>query len=115
MDTLCFASCSAPLQPEDGHDMCPLCLGLDHLREAHSDHACSNSSVLPRAVRLARLYSVEEPADWAVSVLQDPLLPGQVAALTKQSTADVPLASGRSAKRRGPPLGWISFRRSWPR
>ncbi|MEQ2162826.1 hypothetical protein GOODEAATRI_023882 [Goodea atripinnis] len=50
MDNLCCASCSVPLQPEDGHDMCPPCLGVDHLREALSDHACSNCSVLPRAV-----------------------------------------------------------------
>ncbi|MEQ2246206.1 hypothetical protein ILYODFUR_035870 [Ilyodon furcidens] len=102
MDNLRCASCSAPLQPEDGHDMCPPCLGVDHLREALSDHACSNCSVLPRAVRLARLSSVEQPVDWTVSVQQDPLPLGQVAASTKQSAEDVPLASGRRAKRRGP-------------
>ncbi|MEQ2183524.1 hypothetical protein GOODEAATRI_033562, partial [Goodea atripinnis] len=99
MDNLCCASCSAPLQPEDGHDMCPPCLGVDHLREALSDHAC----VLPRAVRLARLSSVEQPVDWTVSVQQDPLPLGQGAASTKRSAEDVPLASGRRAKRHGPP------------
>ncbi|MEQ2311373.1 hypothetical protein AMECASPLE_019200 [Ameca splendens] len=82
MDNLCCAPCSSPLQPEDGHDMCPTCLGVDHLREALSDHACSNCSVLPRAVRLAQ---VEQPADWGVSVQQDPLPPGQAAASMKQS------------------------------
>ncbi|MEQ2178001.1 hypothetical protein GOODEAATRI_009522 [Goodea atripinnis] len=102
MDNLCCVSCSAPLQPEDIHDMCPPCLGVYHLREALSHHACSNCSVLPRAVQLARLSSVEQPADWAVSVQQDPLLPGQVAALMKQSAADMPLVSGRRAKRRRP-------------
>ncbi|MEQ2187332.1 hypothetical protein GOODEAATRI_003645 [Goodea atripinnis] len=103
MDNLCCAYCSAPLQPEDGHDMCTPCLGVDHFREALSDHACSNCSVLPRAVRLARLPSVEQPVDWTVSVQQDPLPLGQGAALTKRSAEDVPLASGRRAKRRGPP------------
>ncbi|MEQ2162723.1 hypothetical protein GOODEAATRI_022702, partial [Goodea atripinnis] len=88
--------------PDDGNDMCPPCLGVDHLREALSDHACSNYSVLPRAVWFARLSSVEQPADWAVSVQQDPLLPGQAAALTKRAAVDVPLASGGRAKRRGP-------------
>ncbi|MED6253234.1 hypothetical protein ATANTOWER_024897 [Ataeniobius toweri] len=102
MDNLCCASCLAPLQPEDGHDMCPPCLGVDHLREALSDHACSNCSVLPRAVRLARLSSVEQPVDWTVSVQQHPLPLGQGAASTKRSAEDVPLASGRRAKRRGP-------------
>ncbi|MEQ2166522.1 hypothetical protein GOODEAATRI_029218 [Goodea atripinnis] len=57
--------------------MCPPCLVVDHLREALADHACSNCSVLPRAVRLARLSSVEQPVDWAVSVQQDPLPLGQ--------------------------------------
>ncbi|MEQ2180016.1 hypothetical protein GOODEAATRI_031147 [Goodea atripinnis] len=103
MDNLCCASCSAPLHPEDGHDMCLPCLGVDHLREALSDHACSNCSVLPRAVRLARLSSVEQPADWAVSVQQDPLPPGHAAASMKRSAADVPLASGRRAEWRGAP------------
>ncbi|MEQ2169294.1 hypothetical protein GOODEAATRI_023565 [Goodea atripinnis] len=103
MDNLCCASCSAPLQPEDGHDMCPPCLGVDHLREELSDHACSNCSVLPRAVRLARLSSVEQPPDWVVSVQQDPLPLGQAPASTKRSAEDVPLASGRRAKWRGPP------------
>ncbi|MEQ2185321.1 hypothetical protein GOODEAATRI_017014 [Goodea atripinnis] len=103
MDNLCCASCSAPLQPEDSHDMCPPCLGVDHLREALSDHACSNCSVLPQAVRLARLSSEEQPVDWAVSLQQDPLPLGQGAASTKRFAEDVPLASGRRAKRRGPP------------
>ncbi|MEQ2177034.1 hypothetical protein GOODEAATRI_034410, partial [Goodea atripinnis] len=88
--------------PEDGHDVCTPCLGVDHLREALSDHACSNCSVLPRAVRLAWLSSVEQLVDWAVSVQQDPLPLGQGAASTKRSAEDVPL-SGRRAKRHGPP------------
>ncbi|MEQ2171054.1 hypothetical protein GOODEAATRI_006723 [Goodea atripinnis] len=35
--------------------------------------------------------------------MQDPLPPGQAAASTKRSSADMPLASGRTAKRRWPP------------
>ncbi|MEQ2188561.1 hypothetical protein GOODEAATRI_016321 [Goodea atripinnis] len=91
------------LIPEDGLDMCAPCFGVDHLREVLSDHACSNCSVLPQAVQLARLSSVEQPADWVVSVQQDPLPPGKAAASTKQSAADVLLAPGRRANRRGPP------------
>ncbi|MEQ2183382.1 hypothetical protein GOODEAATRI_032017, partial [Goodea atripinnis] len=66
-------------------------------------HTSCNCSVLPRAVRLAWPSSVEQPADWVVSVQQDPLPLEQAVALTKRSTEDVPLASGRRAKRRGAP------------
>ncbi len=55
------ASCETPLQPQDGHDRCPACLGPEHLREALSDNPCMNCSYLPRAVRIARLAEVEHP------------------------------------------------------
>ncbi len=57
------ATCEAPLQPEDGHDLCPMCLGSEHLREALSDNSCMNCSHMPRAVRAARLAEVEPPLD----------------------------------------------------
>ena len=52
-------ACMAPLQPEDGHDLCPSCLGLEHLREGLSEDPCMNCSFMPRAVRAARLAEVE--------------------------------------------------------
>ncbi|MEQ2285431.1 hypothetical protein AMECASPLE_031702, partial [Ameca splendens] len=51
------ASCGVPLQVEDGHDLCPKCLGVGHLREALTD-PCMNCSILP-SVRENRLRQVE--------------------------------------------------------
>lgn len=51
----CCVACGATLQAEDGHDLCPSCLGLDHLQEALADNPCMNCSYMPRAVRVARL------------------------------------------------------------
>lgn len=31
-----------PLSPEDGHDTCPLCLGVEHLKQALTEDACTN-------------------------------------------------------------------------
>ncbi|CAL8292261.1 unnamed protein product [Arctogadus glacialis] len=50
----------ASLQIEDGHDLCPSCLGLGHLKEGLSDDPCMNCSFMPRAVRVARLAEVEQ-------------------------------------------------------
>lgn len=52
--------CGAALQAGDGHDLCPSCLGLDHLREALSENPCMNCSYMPRAVRTARLAQLSE-------------------------------------------------------
>ncbi|KAL7373169.1 hypothetical protein ABVT39_000563 [Epinephelus coioides] len=54
-------SCGALLQPDDGHDHCPMCLGLEHLKEALSENPCMNCSYMPRAVRAARLAEREYP------------------------------------------------------
>ncbi|MEQ2271484.1 hypothetical protein XENORESO_004946 [Xenotaenia resolanae] len=102
MDNLCCASCSAPLQPEEGHDMCPPCLGVDHLREVLSDHACSDCSVLPeRCVcpgcpRRSSLLTGRSLSS-RIRCRLDKLRPRR-----RGSAADVPLASGRTAKQRGP-------------
>ncbi|KAK0136266.1 hypothetical protein N1851_027838 [Merluccius polli] len=61
MTHLC-AACAAPLEPEDGHDNCPPCLGLEHLREGLTDSACMNCRPLPWALRLDRLAGVEQRA-----------------------------------------------------
>ncbi|XP_035986276.1 meiosis-specific protein MEI4-like [Fundulus heteroclitus] len=52
------------LVPDDGHDLCPSCLGVEHLREALSDDACPNCSVMPRSVRLSRLAALQQPTNW---------------------------------------------------
>ena len=59
MDSIC-TGCSARLAPDDGHDTCPPCLGLAHLRQALTDEACSNCSCLPYTARAARLAAVED-------------------------------------------------------
>ncbi|XP_043992837.1 uncharacterized protein LOC122842759 [Gambusia affinis] len=51
----CCAGCGAALQADDGHDLCPACLGHDHLAEALSDNPCMNCSYMPHAVKVARL------------------------------------------------------------
>ncbi|KAK0149825.1 hypothetical protein N1851_009418 [Merluccius polli] len=53
------SACLASLQPADGHDMCPACLGPEHLREGLSEDSCMNCSFMPRAVRASRLAEVE--------------------------------------------------------
>ncbi|MEQ2157366.1 hypothetical protein GOODEAATRI_001121 [Goodea atripinnis] len=40
---------------DDGHDLCPTCLGRDHLVEALSKNPCMNCSFMPRSSRVARL------------------------------------------------------------
>lgn len=50
----------APLQLEDGHDLCPSCLGFEHLKEGLSDDPCMNCGIMPWAVRAARLAEVEQ-------------------------------------------------------
>lgn len=53
----CF-SCGAELQVEDGHDLCPACLGIGHLCEALTD-SCINCTILPVKVREVWLARVE--------------------------------------------------------
>ncbi|CAB1330699.1 unnamed protein product [Coregonus sp. 'balchen'] len=52
------SSCGAELQVEDGHDLCPTCLGVGHLHEALSD-PCINCAIRPVKVREAQLARVE--------------------------------------------------------
>ncbi|XP_072319724.1 uncharacterized protein [Eucyclogobius newberryi] len=99
LESLCCRSCLAPLQPDDGHDLCPACLGVDHLREALSDDACSNCSVMPRSVRVARLVAFEDASDW-LSVAPPSQLPaGQTGGLKRPSTAT---QGGPPFKKKGP-------------
>lgn len=59
----CCVACGAALGADDGHDLCPACLGLDHLREALSDDACMNCRYMPRAVRVERLAQFSPTAE----------------------------------------------------
>ncbi|CAL8377230.1 unnamed protein product [Gadus morhua 'NCC'] len=54
-------ACVALLEPDDGHDRCPSCLGFEHLREGLTERACMNCGSMPLALRLARLAAVERP------------------------------------------------------
>lgn len=51
--------CRAPLDPDDGHELCPSCLGLDHLKEGLTELACIHCSCLSMACRKERLALVE--------------------------------------------------------
>lgn len=55
------AEMQAPLQQVDGQDVCPPCLGVEHLQEGLTENACSNCSILPRSVRLDCLAALEQP------------------------------------------------------
>ncbi|MED6259124.1 hypothetical protein ATANTOWER_017369 [Ataeniobius toweri] len=99
----CCMDCGAALQADDGHDLCPTCLGRDHLVEGLSENPCMNCSFMPHALRVAQL------AQWC-----------------PQDDADLPpsgqVAPSRRSKRRGettvslPPLGGSgpSLTRAWP-
>lgn len=57
MLTSCNASL-ASLDQEDGHNQCPLCLGIEYLRPGLMGNACTSCSCImlaERATRLARL------------------------------------------------------------
>lgn len=48
----------APLHTEDGHDQCPACLGIEHLRAGVSDNPCMCCSFMPLSVRMARIAEI---------------------------------------------------------
>ena len=49
--------CSTPLGDDDGHLLCPPCLGTEHLQEALSD-PCSNCAIMTVEQRQTRLASL---------------------------------------------------------
>lgn len=59
----CCVACGSPLQADDGHDLCPACLGPEHLKEALADNPCMNCSYMPHAVRVARLSQLLPQCD----------------------------------------------------
>ncbi len=54
-------TCMAPLLAADGHDECPTCLGVVHLRPGLSDSQCMICSFMPHGLKVARLAEVEGP------------------------------------------------------
>ena len=95
MAHLCV-TCTAPLEPEDGHDSCPPCLGLEHLREGLTASACMNCSALPWALRLARLVGVEQRA-----IADDPSV---LTGLPQHLPGRPRLRHGGAAAKGAPPL-----------
>ncbi|MEQ2280895.1 hypothetical protein AMECASPLE_024894 [Ameca splendens] len=99
----CCMDCGAALQADEGHDLCPTCLGRDHLVEALSENRCMNCSFMPHALRGARLVQLcpQDDADLPPS--------GQVAPSGVQSTVVRPQSLC-------PPLGGsgTSLTRAWP-
>lgn len=65
--------CMAPLQPDDGHDLCPSCLGIDHLREGLTDNACLDCGIMPLSLRNARLAALDDSTAWSPEQVSAPL------------------------------------------
>ena len=94
-------SCQAPLQPDDGHDLCPACLGPEHLREALEGNPCMNCGYMSRAARLARLAEVEPPqvdADIPPSGQEATSRPGRSKRRANPGAADAAPPSKRKSK-----------------
>lgn len=51
--------CRTPLELGDGHDKCPSCLGVEHLRQGLTELACMNCACMSLATRSARLARLE--------------------------------------------------------
>ncbi len=51
--------CQAPLEPDDGHDRCPSCFGIEHLKQGLTQQACMNCNCLSLTARAARLAQLE--------------------------------------------------------
>ncbi len=62
MDALECSMCPNTMDFMDGHRQCPACLGMDHLREVLTD-PCPECSIMPLAVRHARLAGLESDSD----------------------------------------------------
>ncbi|MEQ2161023.1 hypothetical protein GOODEAATRI_005408, partial [Goodea atripinnis] len=82
---------------DDGHDLCPICLGRDHLVEELSENPCMSCSFMPCALRVARLAQLcpQDDADLPPS--------GQVAPLRRskrrcENTVSVPPSRRNRAK-----------------
>ncbi len=50
--------CPSTLLPDNGHDMCPSYLGIQHLKEALTD-PCLHCSLLSMSERLLRLMELD--------------------------------------------------------
>lgn len=98
LESLGCRACLALLQPEDGHDLCPSCLGIGHLREGLTDEACTNCSVMPMSVRAARLAALEQPMAWSTSVQPPPLSAGQGTRRKRRAAGAMPPVPQKRSK-----------------
>ncbi|RXN09395.1 deleted in malignant brain tumors 1 -like protein [Labeo rohita] len=51
--------CKDALQKDDGHDCCPSCLGLEHLKQGLTEEVCMNCRVMSWDRRTSRVATVE--------------------------------------------------------
>ncbi len=85
--------CMATLQKDDGHDCCPSCLGLEHLKQGLTEDACMNCRVMAWERKTSRIAMVEGLLGES---LPTPPLPPRKSA-TKRKHAE---ATGASAGKR---------------
>ena len=62
MESVWCVQCHAAMNVLDGHDCCPSCLGIDHLREALAN-PCPACSMMPLEVRRLRLAGLTADSD----------------------------------------------------
>ncbi|MEQ2169049.1 hypothetical protein GOODEAATRI_020898, partial [Goodea atripinnis] len=81
LKSLCCAFCLSLLQqPEDGHDLCPSCLGAEHLFKALSEVPASIVASCPGR---SGCSAVKKATDWMVAAQQSLSPLGQVACLRR--------------------------------
>lgn len=89
--------CPNHLLPDDGHDICPSCLGIQHLREALTD-PCMHCSLLPMSERQLRLAELDPNS--TVKLGQLDVAPSHTRKRRASAAAGAPLPS-KKAKSRG--------------
>ena len=89
--------CLAPLDADDGHDQCPSCLGVEHLREGMTTMACLHCTCLSLPARAARLARLE-------GVLPSQPLTPRLASPPKRRRSGLPPAAQGGKRRKADPL-----------
>ncbi|KAK2914371.1 hypothetical protein Q8A67_002770 [Cirrhinus molitorella] len=94
--------CPNNLLPDDGHEICPSCLGVQHLREALTD-PCLHCSLLPMSERRLRLAELDPNS--AVKLGQLEVTPPRSMKRRTSAAAGAPIPSKRKATSQssGPP------------
>ncbi|KAK7909312.1 hypothetical protein WMY93_013996 [Mugilogobius chulae] len=94
LEPLTCRACMTLLQQDDGHELCPSCLGVEHLRQGLTTDACLDCGNMPHSVRVARLAALEP--DWESESQSSQL---QAAQFSSKRPASVPLSSAPKKKR----------------